>query len=50
MVVLVSFISTLQSLGGAGGSWVAAEPQPTGSKLGSIELGLLAGVNLSLEN
>lgn len=29
---------------------MAAEPQPAGSRLGSGESGLLAGVNLSLEN
>lgn len=50
MVVLVSFISTLQSLGGPWGSWVAAELQPAGGRHGSGESGLLAGVNLSLEN
>lgn len=46
VVVLVSFISTLRSLGSAAGSLVAAEPHPASSKLGSSELWLLAGVNL----
>lgn len=46
VVVLVSFISTLRSLGSAVGSLVAAEPQPASSKLGSSESWLLAGVNL----